>query len=97
MQRHCDNARELACRLEQHPAIEKVFYPALPSHEHHELAQRQMRGFGGVVTVWLRNDSKEAANSVIKNMKLVQMASSHEARVWLIIVIPNHIAVSHMK
>ena len=76
MQRHCDNARELACRLEQHPAIEKVFYPALPSHEHYELAQRQMRGFGGVVTVWLRNDSKEAANSVIKNMKLVQMASS---------------------
>ena len=76
MQRHCDNARELACRLEQHPAIEKVFYPALPSHEHHELAQRQMRGFGGVVTVWLRNDSKEAANNVIKNMKLVQMASS---------------------
>ena len=76
MQRHCDNALELARRLEQHSAIEKVFYPALPSHEHHELAQQQMRGFGGVVSIWLRNDTKEAANNVIKNMKLVQMASS---------------------
>ena len=76
MRQHCENALELAKRLEQHPAIDKVFYPGLPSHEHHELAKRQMRGFGGVVTVWLKNDSKEAANSVIKNMKLVQMASS---------------------
>lgn len=76
MRQHCENALELAKRLEQHSAIDKVFYPGLPSHEHHELAKRQMRGFGGVVTVWLKNDSKEAANSVIKNMKLVQMASS---------------------
>ncbi|UOO77771.1 PLP-dependent aspartate aminotransferase family protein [Neisseria sp. Dent CA1/247] len=76
MRQHCENALELAKRLEQHPAIEKVFYPGLSSHEHHELAKKQMRGFGGVVTVWLKNDSKEAANSVIKNMKLVQMASS---------------------
>lgn len=76
MRQHCENALELAKRLEQHPAVDKVFYPGLPSHEHHELAKKQMRGFGGVVTVWLKNDSKEAANSVIKNMKLVQMASS---------------------
>lgn len=76
MRQHCESALELAKRMEQHPAIEKVFYPGLPSHEHHELAKKQMRGFGGVVTVWLKNDSKEAANSLIKNMKLVQMASS---------------------
>ncbi|OSI16764.1 trans-sulfuration enzyme family protein [Neisseria dumasiana] len=76
MRQHCENALELAKRLEQHPAVDKVFYPGLPSHEHHELAKKQMRGFGGVVTVWLKNDSKEAANSVIKHMKLVQMASS---------------------
>ncbi|KPN74667.1 PLP-dependent aspartate aminotransferase family protein [Neisseria sp. 74A18] len=76
MRQHCENALELAKRLEQHPAVDKVFYPGLPSHEHHELAKKQMRGFGGVVTVWLKNDSKEAANSLIKNMKLVQMASS---------------------
>ncbi|MCS4533598.1 trans-sulfuration enzyme family protein [Neisseria montereyensis] len=76
MQRHCENALELARRLEQHPAVDKVFYPGLPSHEHHELAKRQMRGFGGVVTIWLKNDTKEAANSVIQNLNIVQMASS---------------------
>ena len=67
---------EIARRLEAHPAVDKVFYPGLPSHEHHDLAKRQMKGFGGVVTVWLKNDSKEAANSVIKNLNMVQMASS---------------------
>lgn len=76
MERHCANALELAKRLQQHPAIEKVFYPGLPDHEHHQLAKQQMRGFGGVVTVYLKNDSLKAANSVIKNMKLIHMASS---------------------
>lgn len=76
MQRHCENALEAARRLEQHPAVAKVFYPGLPSHEHHQLAKRQMRGFGGVVTIWLKNDSKAAANSVIKNLNMIQMASS---------------------
>ena len=77
MERHCANALSIARRLEAHPAIEKVFYPGLPSHEHYELARRQMpEGCGGVVTVYLKNDSREAADSVIRNMKLVTMASS---------------------
>ena len=77
MERHCANALDIARRLEAHPAVEKVFYPGLPSHEHYDLAQRQMaKGCGGVVTIYLKNDSREAANSVIKNMKLVHMASS---------------------
>lgn len=76
MQRHCENALEIARRLEAHPAVEKVFYPGLPSHEHHNLAKRQMRDFGGVVSIWLKNDSKEAANNVIKSLRMVQMASS---------------------
>ena len=59
-----------------HPAVDKVFYPGLASHEHHELAKQQMRGFGGVVTLWLKNDSKDAANSMIKSLQLFQMASS---------------------
>ncbi len=48
----------------------KSVLPGLASHEHHALAQKQMRGFGGVVSVYLKNNSKAAANSVIKNMKL---------------------------
>ena len=77
MQRHCENAAELARRLQSHPAVAKVFYPGLPGHEHHSLAKSQMRGgFGGVVSVYLKNDSREAADTAIRSMKLVQLASS---------------------
>ncbi len=77
MKAHCENALEIAKRMENHPAVEKVFYPGLPSHEHYELANAQMpKGSGGVVTVYLKNDTKQAANSVIQNMDLVKMASS---------------------
>lgn len=77
MQQHMSNATELAKRLQQHPAVEKVFYPGLPEHEHHELACQQMHhGFGGVVSIYLRKDSRDAANSVIKNLKLIRLASS---------------------
>ncbi|OAM28724.1 PLP-dependent aspartate aminotransferase family protein [Eikenella sp. NML01-A-086] len=76
MKQHLANAAELARRLEQHPAVDKVFYPGLSSHEHHELAKRQMRGFGGVVSVYLKKDSQAAADSVIRNLKLLHMAAS---------------------
>ena len=76
MKQHIENAQILAERLEQHPAIGKVFYLGLPSHEHHELAKRQMRGFGGVVTVYLKNDTQEAVNSVIRHLKIISLASS---------------------
>ena len=76
MKQHLANAAELARRLEKHPAVAKVFYPGLPGHEHHELAKRQMRGFGGVVSVYLKNDSQAAADSVIRNLKLLHMAAS---------------------
>lgn len=43
MERHCANAQVVAEFLEQHPAVERVYYPGLPSHPQYELAQRQMR------------------------------------------------------
>lgn len=76
MQRHCENAQELAKRLQNHHAVEKVFYPGLMEHEHHELAKQQMRGFGGVVSIYLKNNTLKAANQVIKNLKMLNMASS---------------------
>lgn len=76
MDRHMENAAKLAHFLQNHPAVEQVFYPGLPEHEHHELAKRQMRGMGGVVSVYLKNNSREAVNAVIKNLKLVKMAAS---------------------
>ncbi|WP_367414738.1 PLP-dependent aspartate aminotransferase family protein [Snodgrassella alvi] len=77
MDRHLSNAAELARRLQQHPAVEKVFYPGLAEHEHHDIACKQMQhGFGGVVSIYLRQNSREAANSVIKNLRMTRMAAS---------------------
>ena len=49
MERHCDNASEIARFLENHPRVERVYYPGLDSSPHHELARRQMRRFGGMI------------------------------------------------
>ena len=51
MQRHCENARAIAAWLDEQPGIEQVLYPGLPSHPGHEIAKRQMRDFGGMISV----------------------------------------------
>ena len=56
MQRHCENALALAQWLEPQPKVKKVRYPGLPSHPHHELARRQMHGFGGMISLDLATD-----------------------------------------
>ncbi|OOE36052.1 cystathionine beta-lyase [Salinivibrio kushneri] len=59
MQRQCDNALNVATALENHPAIEAVFYPGLPSHPQHALCQTQMRSGGAVVTIQLKGTRME--------------------------------------
>ncbi len=54
MERHCSNALALAHHLEKHPAVERVNYPGLSSHPDHALAQRQMKGFGGMLSFELK-------------------------------------------
>jgi cystathionine gamma-lyase len=54
MRQHCENAARIAEWLQQHPAIEKVIYPGLKEHPHHETAARQMCGFGGMVSCVVR-------------------------------------------
>jgi cystathionine gamma-lyase len=56
MERHSSNALSLASWLEQHPKVRLVRYPGLPSHPQHELAKRQMHGFGGMITIHLDSD-----------------------------------------
>src|SRR5262245_19605522 len=53
MERHCGSALKIAERLAAHPKVRRVFYPGLPSHPQHELARRQMRAFGGMISVEL--------------------------------------------
>ncbi len=60
MDRHCENAQRVADMLVAHPAVAQVFYPGLPSHPGHEVAAKQMRGFGGIVSFRARGGEAEA-------------------------------------
>ena len=60
MRQHCASASELAQWLEAHPKVERVFYPGLESHPQHELAKRQMNGFGGMISLTLKGDITDA-------------------------------------
>jgi cystathionine gamma-lyase len=60
MERHCRNAAAVAAWLEKHPKVARVYYPGLPSHPQHALAQQQMHGFGGMVTAILKGTLADA-------------------------------------
>jgi cystathionine gamma-synthase len=74
MRQHCENARLVAEFLDSHEAVERVLYPGLPSHPGHELARRQMRDFGGMVS-FLAESEQEAVDLVART-KLFQLAES---------------------
>jgi cystathionine gamma-lyase len=75
MERHCANALSLASWLEQHPRIRLVRYPGLPSHAQHELAKRQMHGFGGMITIHLDSDLA-GTRRFLEQTKLFSLAES---------------------
>ena len=75
MKEHEANARHLATFLEQHPAVEQVFYPGLTSHPQHELAKKQMSGFGGMVTFAMKG-GLPAVEKLIAKIKLFVLADS---------------------
>ncbi|AOV08637.1 trans-sulfuration enzyme family protein [Sporosarcina ureilytica] len=75
MQRHCNNALEIAEFLEQHPAVEKVFYPGLPSHPQYELAKEQMKAMGGIVSFELKG-GVTSGRDFINNLKLCLISFS---------------------
>ena len=64
IERHCDNALELARWLEKHPRIEKVIYPGLASHPQHALAKEQMAYFGGMISVEIKGGLEEAVRTL---------------------------------
>ncbi len=75
MKAHCENAMQLAAWLEKHPAVEKVAYPGLASHPQHALAKRQMHGFGGMISVWLKG-GLPAARRFMERTELFACAES---------------------
>lgn len=76
MKQHCANAQQVAEFLEQHPDVKKVFYPGLPSHPNHDVATRQSKGYGGVVSFTLKDDTEEAAIRFVKSTNLFKLAES---------------------
>jgi cystathionine beta-lyase/cystathionine gamma-synthase len=74
MAQHCATGAALAEFLEGHPKVGRVYYPGLPSHPQHELASRQMRGFGGMLSFDL--GSREAAARLLKSVRLLALAES---------------------
>ena len=76
MERHCANALAIAQFLEQHPEVERVYYPGLASHPQHSLAKAQMAGgFGGIVTVVVRG-GLESARRTLERCRLFALAES---------------------
>lgn len=76
MQRHCENAGKVAVWLAAHPKVGKVYYPGLPDHPGHQLAAKQMRGFGGVVSFELKDDSYEKAVRTMENLQVFALGES---------------------
>ena len=75
MDRHCSNARAIAGMLDGHPAVERVLWPGLPGHSGHDVAARQMRDFGGMVS-FLAADGEEAAVALVARTNVFTLAES---------------------
>jgi cystathionine beta-lyase/cystathionine gamma-synthase len=74
MEKHDENGRAVANFLAEHPRVQKVYYPGLASHPQHELAKRQQKGFGGMVS--FETGSLESAKKVLESVKLCTLAES---------------------
>jgi len=74
MDRHCDNAERVVEFLSSHPKVAHVYYPGLPTHPQHDLARRQMRGFGGMIAFEL--GSLESARRLLNGVRLLSLAES---------------------
>lgn len=76
MQRHCENGKTIANFLKNHPKVGNVYYPGLAEHPNFELAKKQMKDFGGMVSFSLKEETKEAAFKFLENTKLFTLAES---------------------
>ena len=76
MQRHCENGEKVAAYLRQHPKVAKVYWCGFSDHPNHDIAKRQMRGFGGMMSFTLKDDSIAAATKVLSSTKIFSLAES---------------------
>ena len=76
MQRHCENGEKVAHFLADHPKVAKVYWPGFPAHPNHEVAKRQMNGFGGMISFVLTDNSLEKATKTVEQLQLFTLAES---------------------
>jgi cystathionine beta-lyase len=76
MQRHCENGRKIAEWLRQHPKVGKVLWCGFEDHPNHDIARKQMRDFGGMISFTLKDDNIDAALEVLKKTELFALAES---------------------
>jgi cystathionine gamma-synthase len=72
---HCENAMKLAEYLDNHPKVEAVYYPGLTSHKQHEIAKKQMKDFGGMMSILVKGDG-DNARKVVNSVKIFAQATS---------------------
>ena len=76
IQRHCENGEKIAHFLQSHPKVDTVYWPGLETHPNHEIAKKQMRGFGGMISFTLKGNQLDDALNVVKKVQLFTLAES---------------------
>lgn len=76
IKQHCVNGEAVANFLKDHPKVDKVYWPGFESHENHDVAKKQMNGFGGMVSFTLKENTVEAATKVLSGTHLFALAES---------------------
>jgi len=76
MKAHCENARLVASFLKDHPKVEKIYWPGFPDHPGHDLAKKQMRDFGGMISIVLRDADLQETFRIASRFKVFTLAES---------------------
>ena len=76
MRQHCENAREIVAFLQNHPRVDKLYWPGLENHPNHKVAKEQMRDFGGMISFTLKEGTLEATSAVVSKTRVFTLAES---------------------
>lgn len=76
MERHCFNGRKIAEYLKNHSKVGKIYWPGFTDHPNHEIAKKQMKDFGGMLSFTLKDDSIEKATHLMESVELFSLAES---------------------
>ncbi len=76
MQRHCENGEKIATFLKSHPKVDKVYWPGFEDHPNHDIAKKQMTGFGGMISFTTAEGTEKSAVTILEKLKVFTLAES---------------------